>query len=102
MKMKKIYRKRREALIAALETHYPRQIQIYGDVAGLHLVAEFGGKALTEQTFADWEEAGVRLYPVEQHTIRKGYHQSKVILGYGNLTQEEIEEGVRRIKTVLS
>ncbi len=102
MKMKRIYRKRREAVIAALATHYPRQLQIYGDVAGLHLVAEFGERALTEQTFADLEEAGVRLYPVERHAIRKGGHQSKVILGYGNLTPEEIEEGVRRIKTVLS
>lgn len=102
MKMKKIYRKRREAVIAALETHCPRQLHIYGDVAGLHLVAEFGGRALTEQIFADLEEAGVRLYPVERHAIRKGGHQSKVILGYGNLTPEEIEEGVRRIKTVLN
>jgi GntR family transcriptional regulator/MocR family aminotransferase len=102
MKMKRIYRKRREALIASLETHLPGQIQIYGDAAGLHIVTEFGGRALTEQTFADWEEAGVRLYPVEQHAIRKGSHQSKVILGYGTLTPEEIEEGVRRIKTVLS
>jgi GntR family transcriptional regulator/MocR family aminotransferase len=41
------------------------------------------------------------LTPVEQHAIWKGCHQSKVILGYGNLTQGEIEEGVRRIKTVL-
>lgn len=101
MKMKKIYRKRRASVIAALETHCPHQIHIYGDVAGLHLVAEFNGRALTEQTLADLEEAGVRLYPVEGHAIRKGCHQSKVILGYGNLTQEEIEEGVRRIKTVL-
>jgi len=88
-------------LIAALEMHFPHHLQIYGEVAGLNLVAEFGGRALTEATFAAWEEAGVRLYPVEQHAIRKGYHQSKVILGYGNLTQEEIEEGVRRIKIVL-
>jgi GntR family transcriptional regulator/MocR family aminotransferase len=102
LKMKKIYRKRRETLIAALENHFSSQIQIYGDVAGLHLVAEFGRRALTEQTFADWEEAGVRLYPVEGHAIRKGHHRSKVILGYGNLTQDEIEEGVMRIKTVLS
>ena len=33
--------------------------------------------------------------------IRKGYHQGKVILGYGNLTQGEIEEGMKRMKTVL-
>lgn len=102
LKMKKVYRKRREALLAALEIHFPRQIQIHGDASGLHLVAGFGGRTLTEQTFADWEKAGVCVYPVEQHAIRKGCHQSKVIIGYGNLTQEEIEEGVRRIKTVLS
>lgn len=50
---------------------------------------------------ADLEEGGVRLYPVERHAIRKGRHQSKVILGYGNLTPGEIEEGLRRMKTVL-
>src|SRR5262249_17382212 len=44
LQMKKLYRKRREALIAALETHFPHDLQIYGDVAGLHLVAEFGGR----------------------------------------------------------
>jgi GntR family transcriptional regulator / MocR family aminotransferase len=49
LKMKKIYRKRREALIAALETYYHRRIHIYGDVAGLHLVAEFSGRALTDR-----------------------------------------------------
>jgi GntR family transcriptional regulator/MocR family aminotransferase len=101
MKMKKIYRKRREVLIAALMRHFSRYLSISGDATGLHLIAEFHGRAFTEQTIADLEDAGVRLYPVERHAIRKGYHQSKVILGYGNLTQGEIEEGVRRIKTVL-
>jgi GntR family transcriptional regulator / MocR family aminotransferase len=57
---------------------------------------------LTDQSFVDWEQAGVRLYPVEQHAIQKGHHQGKVILGYGNLTQDEIEEGVRRITTFLT
>ena len=101
MKMKKIYRKRREALIMALKTHCSRSLQISGDATGLHLIAEFQGRTFTEQTLSDLEEAGVRLYPVERHAIRKGCHQSKVILGYGNLTPGEIDEGVRRMKTVL-
>lgn len=101
LKMKKIYRKRRETLIAALATYFSRFLRISGDATGLHLIAEFQGKTFTEQTLAALEEAGVRLYPVEQHAIRKGYHQSKVIFGYGNLTLDEIEEGVRRMKTVL-
>jgi GntR family transcriptional regulator / MocR family aminotransferase len=101
MKMKKIYRKRREALIEALTTHCSQSPRISGDATGLHLIAEFQRRTFTEQMLADLEEAGVRLYPVERHAIRKGHHGSKVILGYGHLTPGEIEEGVRRMKTVL-
>ena len=101
LKMKRIYRKRREALIAALTTNFPHRVRVSGDATGLHLIAEFHGRAFTEQMLADLEDAGVRLYPVERHAIRKDRHQSKVILGYGNLTPGEIEEGVRRMKTVL-
>lgn len=101
LKMKRIYRKRREALITALTTNFPQCVRISGDATGLHLIAEFHGRAFTKQMLADLEEAGVRLYPVERHAIRKDCHQSKVILGYGNLTPDEIEEGVRRMKTVL-
>jgi len=70
MKMKKIYRKRREALIMALKTHCSRSLQISGGATGLHLIAEFQGRTFTEQTLSDLEEAGVRLYPVERHAIQ--------------------------------
>ncbi len=101
MKMKKIYRKRREALITALMRTFPNRVRVSGEATGLHLTAEFHERAFTQQTLSELEVAGVRLYPVERHAIRKGYHQSKVILGYGNLTPGEIEEGVKRMKTVL-
>ncbi len=102
MRTRKIYRKRRMAVINALTMHFPDKVRIHGDATGLHLVAEFPGREFTEQTLMDLKHAGVRIYPVEIHAIRKGYHRHKVILGYGNLTIEEIEEGVRRIKTVLA
>jgi GntR family transcriptional regulator / MocR family aminotransferase len=101
LKMKKLYRKRREALITALTTTFHHHVRISGDATGLHLIAEFYGRAFTEQTLADLESAEVRLYPVERHAIQKGNHLNKVILGYGNLTQGEMEEGVRRMKAVL-
>jgi GntR family transcriptional regulator/MocR family aminotransferase len=49
----------------------------------------------------DLRRAGVRVYPLELHVICKGHHQNKIFLGYGNLSCEEIEEGVRRIKSIL-
>ena len=102
MRSRKIYRKRRMAVINALTTHFTDQVHIHGDATGLHLVAEFPGKGFTEQTLIDLKHTGVHIYPVEIHAIRKGYHRNKAILGYGNLTIEEIEEGVRKMKTVLT
>jgi len=40
----------------------------------------------------------MRLYPVEDHTIVKGRHVEKVIIGYGNLSEKEILTGVTRLK----
>src|SRR5262245_60575066 len=102
MRTRKIYRKRRMAVINALTMHFTDQVRIHGDATRLHLVAEFPGKEFTEKALEHLNLAGVRIYPVEIHAIRKGHHRHKVIIGYGNLTIEEIEEGVRRIKTVLA
>ncbi|HLZ59717.1 MAG TPA: PLP-dependent aminotransferase family protein [Ktedonosporobacter sp.] len=102
IRMKRIYRKRRIALINALKTHFAGHVQVHGDAAGLHLVAAFDGISFTEQIVDAMQQGGVQIYPVEQHAIQKGRHQNKLILGYANLTEEEIEEGVKRMKTELS
>lgn len=96
-RMKRIYRKRRDILISCLQTHFNDKVRILGDATGLHLVAEFCDVEFTDEVVGDMARAGVRVYPVERHAIRKGYHQNKIIMGYGNLTEEEIEEGVRSL-----
>jgi GntR family transcriptional regulator/MocR family aminotransferase len=55
----------------------------------------------TAEIISAIEYAGVRVYPVEQHAIRKGRHADKIILGYSHLTHEQIEQGVRQMKAGL-
>ncbi|MED4781970.1 hypothetical protein [Brevibacillus choshinensis] len=38
---------------------------------------------------------------VKSHTINKGNHDDKVIIGYGNVSEEEIQEGVQRLTSLL-
>ncbi|MDP4098127.1 hypothetical protein OIN60_15315 [Paenibacillus sp. P96] len=48
----------------------------------------------------DWsqlESYGVRLGTFEDYARIKGNHPGRLILGYGNLTIEEIDEGLRRL-----
>jgi GntR family transcriptional regulator / MocR family aminotransferase len=98
MKMKRIYRKRRDALIHNLEQAFGNRVHILGDATGLHLVVEFPGIDFTANAvMQSLVQAGVHVYPVEMHAVRKGEHRHQIILGYGNLTEEEIIEGVKRI-----
>lgn len=48
----------------------------------------------------DWQQIesfGVRLSTFDDYASSIGKHQGKVVLGYGNLTEEEITEGLWRI-----
>jgi GntR family transcriptional regulator/MocR family aminotransferase len=101
-RMKKLYKKRQLTLIKSLDDHFHDMHRVIGSSTGLHLVAEFERVMFTESLLTRLEVAGVRVYPVEAHALHKGRYLHQVILGYGNLTEEEISEGVKRIKDVLA
>jgi GntR family transcriptional regulator / MocR family aminotransferase len=101
LKMKKLYRKRRECLLSSLNRYFADRVTVWGASTGLHIAVEFHDMVLTEECLAEMNRRGVRVYPVEQHTMQKGKHLNKIMLGYANLSQEEIEEGISRIKSVM-
>ncbi|MBE4908381.1 PLP-dependent aminotransferase family protein [Bacillus luteolus] len=99
-KMKRIYKQRREALVSSLKNHFPDS-RILGHAAGMHLVVEipsvdFNGELL------DWiKKYSIQIYPVEYYSIIKGLHNHKIVLGYGGLAVEKIEEGVSRLSMAI-
>ncbi|WP_269774495.1 PLP-dependent aminotransferase family protein [Bacillus siamensis] len=101
-KMKKVYKKRREALKQSLNREFGDEVKIFGDSTGLHLIASFENVIFSEQVLKKLDQHKIKIYPVELHTIEKGVHKNKIILGYGNLAEKEIEEGIRRLKAALS
>ncbi|SDZ18933.1 GntR family transcriptional regulator / MocR family aminotransferase [Evansella caseinilytica] len=102
LKMKKLYKKRRDHLISMLTGYFSGKVRISGHTTGLHLIAEFPDMVFTEQLLTKIVHAGVRVYPVEHHAVQKGIHQRKVIIGYGHLQEEEIEEGIKILFECLS
>lgn len=100
-RMKKLYKKRRECLVSCLNKYFSQKTKILGSKAGLHLVVEFNDIPFTETLINHLSRHGVRGFPVESHAIQKGRHRHRLILGYGNLSTAEIEEGVRRMKQCL-
>lgn len=100
-RMKKLYKSRRDHVVKELNTVFSGSIQISGDKTGLHLIVQFPGRIFDDQLLNACLEAGVRVYPVEEHALIKGYHQDKILLGYGHLEVEKIIEGIRKLANVL-
>ncbi|MFF5996904.1 PLP-dependent aminotransferase family protein [Lysinibacillus sp. KU-BSD001] len=96
-KMKKIYKKRRDFLIDCINTTFLNKVTIFGYSTGLHLILELPDCHFSIQVLKQIEQAGVKVYSVEDHTIEKGNHLNRIILGYGHLNNEEIKEGITRL-----
>ncbi|RJE85114.1 PLP-dependent aminotransferase family protein [Paenibacillus sp. 1011MAR3C5] len=101
-KMKKLYRSRRDVLLRCLKEAFGEEVDITGQSTGLHFVVSFRGIKFTEERLASLLDDGVRVYPVEYHTLVKGRHEHRIILGYGHLNDEQLREGARRLMQGLS
>ncbi len=96
-RMKNIYSKRRAFLSSMVREYYGNNAAILGDEAGMHIKVEFMQQAFN---YIDWHksiEYGVEIDSIENFCIHKGNNRNKIILGYGNLDMQEIEEGVKRL-----
>jgi GntR family transcriptional regulator/MocR family aminotransferase len=100
-RMRRVYRQRRDALVGALAKWLP-DAKPSGIAAGLHLFvtmpAEIDEVELTDRAAA----AGVLIYPVHPYRVKVSSTTPEFILGYGNLTPERIDEGVRMLADVVA
>lgn len=100
-RMKRIYGKRRNRLIAALTDAFGNGVNISGDAAGLHLVAQLPGRKIDAFTTAQLEGQNIKIYPAERYAISKGKYEEILIMGYGNVTEAQIAEGIKTIAEIL-
>ena len=101
-RMRRIYRERRDTLVAALARWLP-DATISGIAAGLHVLVTLppgpDEAALEEAAGA----AGIRIYPLGDHRVaRTPGAPAEILLGYGGLDPPAIEEGVRILADVIA
>jgi GntR family transcriptional regulator/MocR family aminotransferase len=100
--MKKTHRALRQALVDSLHGHFGSGVEVLGSSAGLHLCARFPGRRFTPALLGVIEKAGAKVYPVEEHAIRKGRWGDTLILGYGMQSPRRLEEGIQALAAALS
>ncbi len=95
------YRSRRDALVAAVEAHLPG-VRVTGLAAGLHATVRLAEpvEGLALMAAASRHEVGV--YPLGYGYIEPRPVDDGLILGYANLAEPAIEEGIRRLALALA
>ncbi|GLW49934.1 GntR family transcriptional regulator [Streptomyces sp. NBRC 14336] len=90
------YRERRDALVAALEEHFPGA-RVSGIAAGLHVIAVLPKRYGPEADFqARVTAAGVAVRLLSECAHAPGDHDDvRLVLGYAHLSPVRIREGVR-------
>ena len=94
------YRRRRDILVAALRRHAPG-VRVHGVAAGVHLLVELDPDADEQGVVAAAARRSVRVYGVRAHRARSPGPPA-LLLGYGNLSNTAIIEGVKRLASVVA
>lgn len=98
-RMRAIYKGKHDTLLARLRG-MEEEFQIHGEYAGLHVLLT-SKKGLPERWLVEEAgKAGVKVYGLSAYYIHQHHNNrpSTVILGYAKLSEEQIEEGARRLK----
>lgn len=94
------YRRRRDLLVATLRRHAPG-LRVHGVAAGLHRFVELAPTADEGRVRSAAAERSVAVYGVRAHRARHAGPPA-LLLGYGNLSNAAIVEGVKRLASVLT
>ena len=94
-RMRRRYRRRRDALLAALAEHVP-QAHVRGVAAGLHAVALFADGALDEaELTSDARAVGIEVHGLALNRLRPG--PPGLVLGYAAMPEPAIAAAVKRL-----
>jgi len=98
--MRRRYQVRRNALLSALARYLP-DATVLGAAAGVHLAVHFPDDFAFEALVARAEKKGIRIETLARCYAEPASAPTGLLLGYGNLTESQIERGVRQLAGAL-
>lgn len=104
-KTRKIYKVRHDALISALKI-FGDKVSIMGENAGMHLVVNFNIGQTEDEIIELAESLEIKLTGLSEHNISKTEKNktsnATLLIGYGNIKEEMIREGIMILYKSLS
>ncbi|EIT84872.1 aminotransferase, MocR-like protein [Fictibacillus macauensis ZFHKF-1] len=96
-KMRALYKRKMHTLVAALTRSFQQDLTMKGEHSGLFVVIEVKRAIREELLIEAARQHGVIVYPCSRYYAEKQPLFPQVQLGFGNLSEAHIEEGVRKL-----
>ncbi|HPJ01488.1 MAG TPA: PLP-dependent aminotransferase family protein [Candidatus Limiplasma sp.] len=96
-RMKRLYGQKRQTLLLSLHSTFGDTAIPQGDASGLHIALRFPDYMFGEAFAKQCEKTGIRILPVSKYAESASAYHDTLLLGYGHLTMEQIEQGVKAL-----
>ncbi|AKA67706.1 PLP-dependent aminotransferase family protein [Clostridium scatologenes] len=98
-KMRTLYRKKHSILLSSIDKHMKAKTEVIGANSGLHILLKVKNGMTEEELIQRAHDIKIKIYPTSIHYNK--YISSEfpmILLGFGGLTESNIEEGVKMLK----
>jgi GntR family transcriptional regulator / MocR family aminotransferase len=95
-KMRTVYDKRRQVLAKAFNKNFGEKATILGEQAGIHFMVQLQTPFSDEEIIKCAEQAGVGIMSAAPHYLKQP-SMGEFIFGYGELTEQQLVEGIDRL-----
>jgi len=99
-RMRGVYGRKREALVAALAEHAP-EVSLHGLAAGFHAVARVPAGVEEEAVVEQARERSIGVYGMSASRASGAVEPAELVLGFGNLSEDAIRRGITGIADLL-
>lgn len=100
--MTRLYKRKREMVIDAVETAFGGAAEVLGDGAGLHLAVRIENGKFGKEFRRLCLEKSISVMPCGRYALEPGRHDDILLLGYGNVDAEAIHKGIRELHRLAS
>lgn len=98
-KMRNLYDRRRQSLVAALKQYFGEKVTILGENAGIHLMIKIKTHLNDSEAIEKAARVGIGLTSSRKYYL-KAKNQGEFLLGYSQLDELKIKEGIRRLSSI--
>lgn len=99
-RMRKIYQQKMKVLIETIRKYFPQNLEVIGEKAGLYVMISITSDYTEQELIHFALNEQIKVYPTSNLYLEQDDSNTKLLLGFANVTIEQMDDGIARLKKV--